>query len=170
VKGLLGLAVVALSALAASACGGTTSKARPADPPQGSTFVAIRVVRQGKQVLAVVPVRIDGHGPYQFAIDTGASTSLVDSQVAKALDAPRTGAKQRIAGVGSVSNVATIEVKQWSVGGVRLPATSVVEANLPFGNARGGVQGLLGSDMLSQFDVVTIDYAHSRLVLHHRAG
>ena len=50
-----------------------------------------------------------------------------------------------------------------------VPATVVVEANLPFGNADGGVQGLLGSDMLSAFDVVTIDYAHERLRLHHRA-
>jgi hypothetical protein len=30
------------------------------------------------------------------------------------------------------------------------------------------VQGLLGSDMLSQFDVVTIDYGRSRLLLHRR--
>ena len=52
---------------------------------------------------------------------------------------------------------------------MKLPSTTIVEANLPFGNASGGVQGLLGSDMLSQFDIVTIDYDNSRLVLHHRA-
>jgi hypothetical protein len=51
---------------------------------------------------------------------------------------------------------------------VKLPPTVISEANLPMGNASGGVQGLLGSDMLSQFDIVTIDYDHSRLVLHHR--
>jgi hypothetical protein len=51
---------------------------------------------------------------------------------------------------------------------VKLPPSTVVEANLPFGNVDGGVQGLLGSDMLSDFDVITIDYAHSRLLLHHR--
>jgi hypothetical protein len=61
-------------------------------------------------------------------------------------------------------------VKEWRVGKVKLPPTIVVEANLPFGNAHGGVQGLLGSDMLSQFDVVTIDYGQSRLLLHHRRG
>jgi aspartyl protease len=168
VKGLIGVALVALCALVASACGGSASKTQSV--AHGSTLVEITVLRHGKQVLALVPVRIDGHGPYQFALDTGASTSLVDSQVAKELGAPHTGAKQRIAGVASVSNVATIKVRRWSVGGVQLPATSVVEANLPFGNARGGVQGLLGSDMLSRFDVVTIDYGHSRLVLHQRTG
>jgi hypothetical protein len=64
--------------------------------------------------------------------------------------------------------VHTIVVRDWRVGKVKLPATTVVEANLPFGNADGGVQGLLGSDMLSAFDVVTIDYANGLLRLHAR--
>jgi predicted aspartyl protease len=131
-------------------------------------LVDIEVIKHGKQVLALVPVTINGKGPWAFAIDTGASQSLVDSQVAKELAVQKTGAKQKIAGVASVTKVAAIKVRDWRVGKVKLPATTVVEANLPFGNARGGVQGLLGSDMLSQFDVVTIDYDRSRLLLHHR--
>jgi predicted aspartyl protease len=131
-------------------------------------LIDITVIKHGKQVLALVPVTINGKGPWAFAIDTGASQSLVDSQVAKRLAVPKTGAKQRIAGVASVTKVAAIKVRDWRVGKVKLPPTTVVEANLPFGNARGGVQGLLGSDMLSQFDVVTIDYDRSRLLLHHR--
>ena len=63
----------------------------------------------------------------------------------------------------------SIAVEHWRVGTVELPATTIVEENLPFGGTDGGVQGLLGSDMLSQFDVVTIDYTHSVLRLHHRA-
>ena len=139
-------------------CGGTTST------PKGSLVVAITVLKHGRQVLAVVPVTIDGKGPYSFAIDTGASQSLVDSAVARQLDAPRTGSKQRIAGVTSVASAPSIKVRSWRVGAVKLPATTIVEADLPFGN----VQGLLGSDMLSRFDVVTIDYDRSRLVLHRR--
>jgi len=162
------LAAAALAAHLAAGCGGT-SKSQTSEAPKGSLFVAIKVLKQGKQVLAVVPVKIDGHGPYSFALDTGASTSLVDSQVARELGVHTTGTRQRIAGVGSVSQVASIKVKDWSVGSVKLPSTTIVEANLPFGNASGGVQGLLGSDMLSQFDIVTIDYDNSRLVLHHRA-
>ena len=74
----------------------------------------------------------------------------------------------RVAGIASVSNVAALRVRDWRIGDVRLPATTVVEANLPFGNADGGVQGLIGSDMLSRFDVVTIDYQHEQLRLHPR--
>jgi hypothetical protein len=155
-----------LAVLVAAGCGGGGSKA--VDPP-GVLRVDLKVLRHGDQVLALVPVTIDGKGPWAFALDTGASQSLVDSEVAKQLRVRKTGAKQRIAGVGSVSNVAAIEVKEWRIGKVTLPPTTIVEANLPFGNLHGGVQGLLGSDMLSQFDVVTIDYGHSMLILHHRS-
>jgi hypothetical protein len=159
-----GIAVLALCAALVAGCGGSG----PSSSTRSLT-VKIEVLRHGKQVLAVVPVTIDGKGPYRFALDTGASQSLVDTAVAKELKAPKTGVKQRIAGIASVSKLATITVARWSIGSVRLPPTTVIETNLPFGNADGGVQGLLGSDMLSQFDTITIDYDHSRLVLHHRA-
>jgi predicted aspartyl protease len=156
-------AVLAVAVLAG--CGGGS---KSAGTPRGQMLVDIKVLKQGKQVLAVVPVTINGKGPWAFAIDTGASQSLVDSQVAKELAVPTTGTKQKIAGVASVTKVASIRVRDWRVGAVKLPPTIVVEANLPFGNAHGGVQGLLGSDMLSLFDVVTIDYDRSRLLLHRR--
>jgi hypothetical protein len=151
--------------LVLAGCGGGSSA-----PPtfQGQLLVDIKVIKHGTQVLALVPVTINGKGPYAFALVTGASQSLVDLQVARALGVPVTGGKQQIAGVASISKVRSIRVRNWRVGKVKLPPTTVVEANLPFGNATSGVQGLLGSDMLSDFDVVTIDYAHSRLLLHHR--
>ena len=160
-KGSL-LALAAAATLLAG-CGGSSSKA-----PLGQFDVALKVLKHGNQVIALVPVTINGHGPYTFALDTGASQSLVDSQVAKELRVKKTGESHPVAGITNVTNVRTIEVKDWRVGKVKLPATTVVEANLPFGNADGGVQGLLGSDMLSSFDVVTIDYDHGVLKLHAR--
>ena len=160
---VLALAVGLLAGCGGSKIGSTTTT------PNGRLDVAIKVLRHGRQVIAVVPVTIDGKGPYTFALDTGASQSLVDSAVARDLGARRSGGSHRVAGITNVTRVQTIEVEHWRVGDVELPATNVVEANLPFGNADGGVQGLLGSDMLSRFDVVTIDYAHGMLRLHQRA-
>ena len=156
----VGAAVVLLAG-----CGGSSSSPKP---QLGQFDVALKVLKHGNQVIALVPVTINGHGPYTFALDTGASQSLVDSSVAKELRVKKTGASHRVAGITSVTNVKTIVVKNWRVGKVKLPATTVVEANLPFGDADGGVQGLLGSDMLSSFDVVTIDYADGVLKLHAR--
>ena len=63
---------------------------------------------------------------------------------------------------------ATVKVTSWRVGTIKLPPATIVSVNLPFGNAHRGVQGLLGSDMLSRFDTVTIDYDHGILKLHAR--
>ena len=156
----LGAAVLLLAG-----CGGSSTSAKP---PPGRFDVALKVVKHGRQVIALVPVTINGHGPYTFALDTGASQSLVDSQVARELRVKNTGETHPVAGITNVTNVKTIDVKHWRVGKVTLPATTIVEANLPFGNADGGVQGLLGSDMLSRFDVVTIDYAHGLVRLRAR--
>jgi Aspartyl protease len=156
--------MLAAAALVASGCG---SKSATPSPNGSSLDVAIKVLHHGKQVIALVPVTINGKGPYTFALDTGASQSLVDSAVAKELRVQPTGT-HTVAGISNVTKLKTIVVKHWRVGAVSLPPTTVVEENLPFGDADGGVQGLLGSDMLSQFDVVTIDYANGILRLHHR--
>jgi predicted aspartyl protease len=148
----------------AAGCGSGSSTSK------GSVTVPIRVLQHGHDVLALVSVRIDGHGPFTFALDTGASRSLVDAQVARELGVRRSGTAEPVAGVGTVRRDLPVRVRSWSVGGVALPATTILEANLPFGNAAGGVQGLLGSDMLSRFDVVTIDYGRQELRLHRRAA
>ena len=130
--------------------------------------VDMTVVKQGNRVIALVPVTINGKGPFTFALDTGASQSLIDAQVARKLAVPKTGNHPKIAGISSVEKLATVKVTHWRVGDIQLPATTIVAGNLPFGNADGGVQGLLGSDMLSRFDVITIDYDNEVLRLHER--
>ena len=162
------LVTLAVAAALTAGCGGSKQSVVPLRSADGTLNVAIKVLKHGKQVIALVPVTINGKGPYTFALDTGASQSLVDSGVAKELSVQTTGASHQVAGITDVTSVQTIRVDRWQVGKVDLPATTVVEANLPFGNADGGVQGLLGSDMLSQFDVVTIDYGRGVLRLHKR--
>src|SRR3954452_8961008 len=155
-------ALLAVVVLLAAGCGGGSSRKEL----RGD----MRVVKQGRQVIALVSVTIDGKGPYTFALDTGASQSLVDAQVARQLSVPKTGKRPTVAGVAGVQKLSTVHVAHWRVGDIELPATTIVAGNLPFGNADGGVQGLLGSDMLSRFDVITIDYANEVLRLHQRAG
>src|SRR3954463_3579782 len=98
---------------------------------QQELVIGLTVIKHGKQVLALVPVTINGKGPYTFALDTGASQSLVDSSVAKELDVKRTGGTHKVAGISSVTKVHSIAVEHWRVGKVELPATTIVEENLP---------------------------------------
>jgi predicted aspartyl protease len=162
------LTLALAAALVAGCGGGSTTTTTVEAVPDGYVTVKMNVLERGDQVLALVPVTINGKGPYTFALDTGASQSLVDDALAKELGAKKTGDSHPVAGITEVTNVQTIAVDRWSVGDVRLPPTTVVAANLPFGNADSGVQGLLGSDMLSAFDIVTIDYENEVLRLRKR--
>jgi Aspartyl protease len=156
-------ALVAAAALLGAAVAHAGSRTHERD-----LVVGLQVVKHGKEVLALVPVTINGKGPFTFALDTGASRSLIDSAVAKRLDVPKKGSAGKVAGVNAVKKAALVKVKSWRVGQIKLPPTAIVSTNLPYGNAYAGLQGLLGSDMLSLFDVVTIDYAKEQLRLHPR--
>jgi hypothetical protein len=149
--------------------GATGAQAGPSGHPQ-ELVVGLTVMKHGKNVIALVPVTINGKGPFTFALDTGASRSLMDSAVAKRLHAPKQGSAGKIAGVNSVKTAGLVKVTSWKVGQIKLPPTTIISSNLPFGNAYAGIQGLLGSDMLSGFDVVTIDYTKQQLRLHPRKG
>ena len=156
-------AVLTIAALLGAASAQADSTA-----PRQNLVIGLTVVKRGKQVLALVPVMINGKGPFTFALDTGASQSLMDSAVAKRLQVTKKGSAGKIAGVNGVKKAALVRVTSWSIGQVKLPPTTIVSTNLPFGNAFAGIQGLLGSDMLSGFDVVTIDYGKQQLRLHPR--
>jgi hypothetical protein len=162
-------AAAAAVAAAGLAAGGLAT-AQPGAGGGTDLHASLKVVKQGKQVLALVPVMIDGHGPYTFALDTGASRSLVDSQVAKELGVKQVGSAGKIGGVTGTKQALLVKIKAWRTGTIKLPRTTVVMSNLPFGNASGGIQGLLGSDVLSRFDVITIDYSREQLRLHPRPG
>ena len=160
----------AAAAVAVGLAIGGLATANPGSGGGTDLHASLKVVKQGKQVLALVPVTIDGHGPYTFALDTGASRSLVDSAVAKELGVKQVGSAGKIGGVTGSKRAVLVKIRSWKTGTINLPRTTVVMSNLPFGNASGGIQGLLGSDVLSRFDVITIDYSREELRLHPRPG
>jgi Aspartyl protease len=127
--------------------------------------VPLRVVEQGGRTLAFVPISIGGEGPYMFALDTGASASVVDDDIADRLDLPRTGEQRRVSGVLGTGRVPVAEVERWAVGDVRLAPEEVAVIDLGPPEGSGGLQGLLGSDVLSEFGSITVDYEDSTLRL-----
>lgn len=169
--GLSGCTVrVGTGSAAPSSTAAATVPPSPTPSPTATTItVPLDVVHQGRATLAIVPVTIDGHGPYPFILDTGASTSGINRVLAQHLHLPRTGRTATVSGVVSSAKIPLVHVASWSVHGVPLPATDLGALSFAAGSSgtttqRGhSVAGLLGSDQLSRFGSITVDYVHQQL-------
>jgi hypothetical protein len=134
-------------------------------PPAAPGTVHARVVSGGGgSRLVIVPVYFTTHGPYDFALDTGAARSVVDSQVASRLRLPTTGTEQTVTGVGGTSEAVRVRVSSWRVDAVPLPDTTILSLRLAAGGGPA-LDGLLGSDLLSRYRTVTIDYQNGTVTL-----
>jgi Aspartyl protease len=131
-----------------------------APQPGPAAVVPIRVVRAA----IVANVCIGGQGPFPFLVDTGASTTLVDSSLAGRLhlaleDGPRT-----VSSFTCKRQISFAAVSRWSVGDTTLlPQT--VEVGTVQSPALRNLGGVLGSDTLSSFGAVRIDYRQQTLTL-----
>lgn len=125
--------------------------------------VPVSIQRADKGALVVARVCIDEHGPFRFLVDTGASESVVATPLARLLDLGRAGATRPAAGLCR-AEVTPVNVRTWSLSGIRLAGQRLVSAPLPVvGGQR--IDGLIGSDVLSRFGAVRIDYSRRRLTL-----
>lgn len=86
------------------------------------------------------------------------------SALARRLDLRPTGKHVAITGVVSSAAVPLLALRHWSVGPVHLPATHVVALGLS-GAAASGMEGLLGSDVLSRLGAVTLNYDEGILLV-----
>ncbi len=117
------------------------------------------------QPLPLVPVEVNGTGPYEFILDTGAGTTLVTPELASRLALQKTGSKEGQTAGGKV-NVSLSNVDALQVGRARAKNLQVGITDLtPLANAIGAkVDGDLGYNFLRGF-CLTIDYARQELEL-----
>lgn len=127
--------------------------------------VPLRVVEQEGRTLAFVPVTVAGEGPFMFALDTGASASVVDDDVAERARLARTGERWTVSGILGGGRVPVAKVDEWKVGEVPLDPGKVTVIDLDPPRGSGGIQGLLGSDVLSDFGSIVVDYEDGMLRL-----
>ncbi len=83
----------------------------------------LRVLQVGGSTLALVEVSLQGQGPYLFALDTGASSSVVDLQLGDELGLPRSGRSRQVTGVIGGQSVPLADVGSWRLGEVELGPT-----------------------------------------------
>jgi predicted aspartyl protease len=123
-----------------------------------------------KQALILVPVFVDGRGPYSFVMDTGATTTVVSNELADALALPR-GEKQDGRGAAGKMTLVESRLPSLTVGHQILDSLPVSVTDLSFlGRAMGEqVDGALGHSFLKHF-VMTLDYATNALTLRRPVG
>jgi hypothetical protein len=144
---------------ASAGCGGAVALAG------GAARLPITVSSVQGQVAELINVCIDGSGPYPFVIDSGAGESIIDARLAARLHLARVGSPTQFDGVGCTGTSRPVSVATWSAAGTPLAAQTLTAATLPDFGTKGLPVGLLGSDVLSRFGAVRIDFAARTLTL-----
>ena len=133
--------------------------------PGGGVKVPLTVSVVAGQVAETADVCIGGQGPFPFVLDSGAGQSTIDAGLAHRLHLAAAGAASKFAGVGCTGAAQPVSVGAWSLDGVELVPQQLTAATLPQMGGKGEPVGLLGSDVLSRFGGVRIDFDAGALFL-----
>ena len=117
--------------------------------------------------MIIVPVSINGSGPYDFLLDTGCAKTMVDQKLADELGLPRAGEKT-IVGVLASARMSVVHVNSLSVAGAIVPGGDIFSSDHP-ATVTSKVRGVLGEDFLHNFDLL-IDYRHQSIGLESPLG
>jgi hypothetical protein len=112
----------------------------------------------------IVAVSVNHSGPFPFLLDTGSQISVLDSRLADALHLALHG-EAVVAGAGFNDSASFGEVESIEAGSRSVRNSKLIVYNLQsLRSADLSVQGILGEDVLEQFDLL-IDNAHHAICL-----
>jgi predicted aspartyl protease len=137
----------------------------PAGRSAAITEVAMRLASPAKPLL-LVDVYANGRGPFQFAIDTGTSTTAITPELAKELGVASSPIGAATTG-GAPVNVTAGVLQSFQVGGARIDDSTVVVADFfaMLSNALGAkLDGIVGYNFLRNYKVI-LDYPNETLSL-----
>jgi predicted aspartyl protease len=146
----------------------TSPESTTEEKPRASR-VPLRVVSGPGGVFAFANVFIRGRGPYAFTVDTGASHSVIDYDVVQKLRLKTIGKPVTVTGITCRGQAGRLRMRKWRAGGVALPAGEIQTIDMPEPGGGIEIDGLLGSDVLSTFGAITVDYHGQRLLLGAKA-
>lgn len=118
--------------------------------------------------LIVVPLRVNGAGPFEFVLDTGTSATVVDAKLAAELKLPVTG-KTVASTPGKSLELVTVRANRLDV--AETTVNDLDLSVLPGGVLAGypRVRGILGEDFLSRFDFL-LDNRNNLVQLEQAPG
>lgn len=113
-----------------------------------------------------MPVYVNGEGPFDFVLDTGATLTCLEQTVAAELGVPRArGAVGVGAGVGSAGRMELVRVDSLRLGAAQAFEMTACVLDLQHMQAFGvAIDGLLGLNFLRSFRV-TLDFEREILTL-----
>ncbi|MGO8872068.1 MAG: hypothetical protein ACLQPH_11830, partial [Acidimicrobiales bacterium] len=146
--------------------GGSTASPVPSgllpDRPKAVIPLEVTVSANGTSVLA--PISFGTSGPLPFDVATGASTSAVASTLVAQRGLVTTGQSVAIPSLGCPMSAPVVSSGTWSIGAVALTPRNIagaVSTTLSPSNA----EGLVGSDVLSAYGSIVLDYRSANLFL-----
>jgi len=153
----LGFSLAASPALAGAITPVSLSQTPPMPVPPTEQPLLILDASLDQDARLTVPVMINGQGPFQFVVDTGADRSVLTPGIAERLALPR-GPDVMVHGVSGSVLSKTARVTLLRSGDSRL-----ADATLPvLPYERIGADGLLGVDILEDRNIV-IDFRKKQL-------
>jgi predicted aspartyl protease len=115
----------------------------------------------------VAPVLVNGHGPFRFMLDTGASHSVITSALALKLGlVPDESALVSVHGVSGTVIVPSVYLAELTAGALRLESLQVPVLT---GSALEDYDGVLGMDGLGGMRV-TADFLRDRVTISRSSG
>jgi predicted aspartyl protease len=111
------------------------------------------------QSLIIVPVTINGTGPYNFLLDTGNSDMTVDSRLAAALKLPNVGDVKVLAAEGS-SLASVVHLNSVGMGRATVQNVNASVMKRFENSSYDDVRGLLGESFLRNFDLLIDNRRH----------
>lgn len=129
------------------------------------TEIPIRLASRAKPLI-LIDVHANGRGPFQFAIDTGTSTTAITPELAKQLAVITSSVGPATTGAAQVE-VTAGRLQSFQVGGVKLDDMAVVAADFftMLSDSIGTkLDGIVGYNFLRNYKVV-IDYPNETFSL-----
>lgn len=136
----------------------TAPDASPPAPPQDGVTDDFGLGSDGRARMTV-PISIQGKGPYNFLVDTGAERTVISTELANRLElaAGQRARMHSMSGVGPVDTVVIpqLQVSKKSISGIIAPSLKAVNI---------GAYGILGTDTL-QSQRVTFDFGRQKMTV-----
>jgi predicted aspartyl protease len=166
------LAAAAAMAFAGSARAGTstpvTDACKVARSAPGDALISLPFeIVHGR---VYIKARVNGQGPFTFAVDTGASgLGRADASLTESLGLPLAAKTETSDGV-TVSSVDTVHLESLEVGGLMRTGLDLISRDYS-GSAPAGaeISGIIGRDFFND-GLLVLDFPNRRLTFSHTAS